>query len=125
MVDERPSGAEWRIVAGCYLALEGVLGALSFASEDARPTVEWIAFLLLLPAAVVTVPVIYVVGAGAWNIRASMAHEPMWPVTVTFTALFVAAAAANVALLWFLGSAISRRRGRGDHHASPEEEREG
>jgi len=106
-------GAVRIVVAVGYVATVGVLGAVAF-SEDAGPsTVELVAFVLLLPTLPIALPVIYVVGAWAWNVRAAMPGEPMWPVTVTFTVLFVAAAIANVLVL----RAASRWRKR--HRAGP------
>jgi hypothetical protein len=67
----------WRAVAFAYIVLEGVLGAVAFASVDPRPAVEWTAFLLLAPGVFITLPVIYVVGAMAWNVPASS----LWLVT--------------------------------------------
>ncbi|MBV9831111.1 MAG: hypothetical protein JOZ82_05905 [Marmoricola sp.] len=102
----------WKLAALGYVVLEGVLGAVAFSAEDAKPVVEWIAFLLLLPGLVVTLPVIYVCGAWAWNLRDSLPHQPMWPVTLIFTTLFVAAAVVNVALVRVLTRAVLRRRRR-------------
>ncbi len=89
------------------MLLVSVLGAVAFSTENARPSVEWPAFLLLLPTAVVTLPVMYVVGAIGWSIRDSLAGHPMWPVTLTFTVLFAGAALVNVVVIWF---AMSRLR---------------
>lgn len=100
----------WRIAPLGYVVLEGVLGAVAFSADHARPLAEWSAFLLLLPSVFFTLPVIYVVGAVAWNIRDSMMGEPMWPVTVIFSGLFLAAAVINVVLVWLLVSAFLRRK---------------
>jgi hypothetical protein len=99
-----------RVVAVGYVLLDAVLGALAFSSDASHPKVEVAAFLLALPMVVVTIPVIYVVGAMAWNVRSGLAGEPMWPVTVTFTALFTATALLNVLLAWLAWSRL--RRGR-------------
>jgi hypothetical protein len=97
------------VLATGYVVTVGLLGGLAFAHNNGPSTVELVAFLLLLPTLPISLPVIYVVGALAWNIRASMPGEPMWPVTVTFTLLFIAAAIANVLVLW---AAVSWRRRR-------------
>jgi uncharacterized membrane protein len=101
-----------RAAALAYVLLVAVLGALSFSSDQARPSVEWPAFLLLLPTVVLTLPVMYGVGAIAWSIRDAIPGQPMWPVTVTFTLLFAGAAVVNVVVIWFLLSR-SRLRRRG------------
>ena len=59
----------WRVVAAGYVLLEAVLGAIAFSSDADHPKVEVEAFLLALPMVVVTIPVVYVVGAIAWNVR--------------------------------------------------------
>ena len=71
---------------------------------------EVAAFLLALPMVVVTIPVVYVVGAVAWNVRDALPGDPMWPVTLTFTALFAATALLNVVVAWLVWS--RRRRAR-------------
>lgn len=96
----------WRLVAVTYVALEGVLGAVAFSSVEARPGVEWTAFLLLLPGLVATFSVIYLGGAIAWSVPASS----LWPVTVIYSLLFIGAAVANVCLLCVMAPALRGRR---------------
>jgi hypothetical protein len=105
-----PMSPRWGIAALGYAAFEGALGAAAFSAEDAKPLVEVAAFVLLLPGLVVTLAVIYLVGALAWNVRDTMASRPMWPVTATLSALFVVAAVANVVLIWLVVSVMLRRR---------------
>jgi hypothetical protein len=100
----------WRLVAVGYVLVDTILGAVAFSSDRDRPTVEVAAFLLALPAVVVTIPGIYVVGALAWNLRDALAGRPMWPVTVTFTCLFALTALANVLLAWVVYSRTTRAR---------------
>ena len=80
-----------------------VITLLGYDAFSARPLLgpwgELAAFLLLFPAVFVELPVIYVVGASAWTVREGMPGQPMWPVTVTFTVLFLGSAVLNV-LLW-------------------------
>ncbi len=96
-------------VAGGYVVLEAVLGAIAFSAEDGRPLVEWIAFLLLVPSVVVTFPVLYVVGATGWSVRDSLPGEPMWPVALVFSVLFLAAALLNVLVIRVAANALLRR----------------
>ena len=98
----------WRLVALGYVLLEAVLGAIAFSSDHDHARVEVTAFVLALPMVVATIPVIYVVGAIAWNLRDSLAGHPMWPVTVTFTVLFAATAVLNVLVVWLLWSSRHR-----------------
>jgi biotin transporter BioY len=104
-----PMSRPWLLAATGYVVLEAVLGAVAFSTEDGRPLVEWIAFLLLAPAVIVTFPVMYVVGAAGWSIRDSMPGEPMWPVALVFSALFLAAAIVNVLVIWVAVNALRRR----------------
>ena len=108
----------WRVAAVAYVVLEGVLGALAFSGDlpaDGGPTglgppgVELTAFALLLPCLVVTLPVFYVVGALAWTASAHLDGHPAWPVTATFTLMFVAAATFNVAVVSVLARGLARR----------------
>ena len=100
----------WRLAAVGYVLVDAVLGALAFSSEQAHPAVEVAAFVLVLPAVIVALPVIYVVGAMAWHLRDALAGRPMWPVTVTFTVLFAATAILNVILAWLTWSSRGRKR---------------
>ena len=100
----------WRMAAATYVLVDGTLGAIAFSSDVARPPVEIAAFALALPALVATIPVVYVVGAWAWDVRDSMTGTPMWPVTVTFTLLLAATAILNVVLVWLVWSTRRRRR---------------
>ena len=99
----------WRVLAVGYVLLEAVLGAIAFSSDTDHPRAEVAAFVLALPMVVATIPVIYVVGAVAWNVRDGLAGQPMWPVTVTFAALLAATAALNVLVGWLIWSARQRR----------------
>ena len=100
----------WRVAAAGYVLVDATLGAIAFSSDQARPPVEIAAFLLALPAVVVTIPVIYVLGAAAWNLSAAMPGRPMWPVTLTFTGLFAATALLNVMVAWLVWSSYRRSR---------------
>ena len=93
-----------------YVAVVTLLGCEAFTAQPLLfPWTEVAAFALLLPTLVVELPVIYVVGAMAWNVREGMAGQPMWPVTVTFTVLFFASAVLNAVLVRYLVRAVTSR----------------
>ena len=99
----------WRALAMAYVVLEGVLGAIAFSSrpDGMGPSgIELTALALLLPTLVMALPVFYVVGAGAWDV----AGQSQWPVTLTFTVLFVGAATVNVTVLTLFARGVARRR---------------
>jgi sterol desaturase/sphingolipid hydroxylase (fatty acid hydroxylase superfamily) len=74
---------------------------------------EALAMLLTLPALIVALPVIYLVGAVLWSLTgAADAGGPMWPVTVGFTVMFVVTAAAGARLLRLSVSWFRRRSPR-------------
>lgn len=108
----------WRLVALLYVLVDAGLGAAAFAEDQARAPVEIAAFLLLLPTLLVSIPVIYVVGAMAWHVRDQMSGHPMWPVTGVFTGLFVAAATVNVVFFWLVASSYKRQHVAVSHHSS-------
>ncbi|MFN8193554.1 MAG: hypothetical protein U0R80_04630 [Nocardioidaceae bacterium] len=99
------------MVAAVYLVLETVLAAVAFSSQQDRPLVEWVAFLLLLPSVVVAFPVIYVGGAVGWSLRDAMPGHPMWPVAVTFAVLMLATAVLNVLVVRTVAARLRRHRG--------------
>lgn len=93
-----------------YVVAVTLLGYDAFSAQPLLgPWGEVAAFVLLLPAVFVELPVIYVVGAAAWNVREGMAGQPMWPVTLTFTVLFLASAVANAWLVGHLRRAVTAR----------------
>jgi len=100
----------WAVVAVVYVLVDAGLGAIAFSSDDARPAIEIAAFVLALPAVVVTVGVIYVGGAMGWNLRDALPGDPMWPVATTFAALFAATAITNVMFVWLAWSTLARSR---------------
>jgi hypothetical protein len=101
-------------LAAVYVVTLGAAGAYSFSSTGTGVgAVELTAFALMLPGLVVSLPVIYLVGAIAWQVRADLPGEPMWPVTITFTLLFAATAMVNVVILWWIWSASRARMARG------------
>lgn len=81
-----------------YLAVVAALAADTFSSRDG--TFGWwphgVLFALLMPVLVVAMPVVYVVGATAWNVTGADAGGPMWPVTLVYALLLTAVGAANV-----------------------------
>jgi hypothetical protein len=80
-----------RIIAVAYVVTVAALTARAFSEADQDHWgAEIAAAVLTLPAIVPALPLIYVVGAGAWNVG------PMWVVTLTFTLLMTGVAYANV-----------------------------
>jgi hypothetical protein len=103
-----------RMVAVAYVATVAALTARAFSERGQDHWgAEIAAAALTLPAVVVALPVIYVIGAAAWNVADSQGGGAMWPVTLTFTVLMTAVACANLVLLGLL-----RRRLRGSASAS-------
>jgi hypothetical protein len=105
-----PSSAAGRCAAACYLVLVGVLAG--FAWHDPNGSfgrTELAAIVLTLPAILAAIPVVYVVGAMAWNFTNAGNGGPMWPVTICFVAMFTAMAAANVLLAAWLSRRATTR----------------
>lgn len=103
-LDVRRLPAAWRLVALAYVVLETALAAYAFSGEAAHQRAEITAFVLALPAMIVAIPVVYLVGAAAWSLRDQHAGHPIWPVTVTFALLFAVTATANVVLVRLVAS---------------------
>ena len=101
-----------RVVAVAYVVTVAALTARAFSEADQDHWgAEIAAAVLTLPTIVPALPVIYVVGAGAWNVG------PMWVVTLTFTLLMTAVAIGNALLarlVWrsLRGSASASARTR-------------
>jgi hypothetical protein len=94
-----PQSVPGRCAAGCYLVVVGVLAGLAWHDPNAGfGHVELAALLLTLPALIVAIPFVYVIGAMAWNITNADSGGPMWPVTTCFVVMFVVVAAVNVLL---------------------------
>ena len=89
--------ARGRLLAGLYVAVVAVLAARSFWSRDQGFSVtEALAFALTLPAMLVAIPAVYVLGAAAWSVTDAGDGGAMWPVTVAFTLMLAGTAVANV-----------------------------
>jgi hypothetical protein len=98
------------VLAGIYVAVVAALAAVSWSSPDAAFNgTEAAALVLTIPAVIVGLPVLYVVGAAAWNLTDADQGGPMWPVTVVYAAMFAAIAVANV---WLVRLAARRLRRR-------------
>ncbi|WP_029287716.1 hypothetical protein [Cellulomonas sp. HZM] len=99
------------VVAGTYVVIVAVLAALGWrgAEQDVDPA-EVAALVLTLPALVVGLPFVYVIGSSAWNITGADAGGPMWPVTLAYALTFAVIAAGNAALVMWLASSVRRRR---------------
>jgi len=93
-----------RIVAAAYVGTVAALTAFAFRpGADGFNVAEGAAAVLTLPMLVPALPVIYVVGALAWNVADSESGDPTLLVTLTFTALMTLVAAANAwvfSLVW-------------------------
>ena len=102
--------APWgkRASAIVYVGVVAALAAGAFSDRDA--TFSWgtegVAMLLTLPALVVALPAVYVLGAAIWNVTGADNGGPMWPVTVVYTLMFAGVAVAN---LWILRQVLRRR----------------
>ena len=96
------------VLAALYVGVVSGLSASAFWSPDQGVTWrEALAMLLTLPVLIPALPVIYVLGAAAWNLTDADSTGPMWPVTLLYTLMFAGVAVANVCLLVFV-----RRRQR-------------
>jgi hypothetical protein len=100
-------GGRGQIVARGYVVLVAVLTAASFhEAGQGFSAVEAATLVLLLPTVLVALPVIYLVGAGAWAVTDAGGGGPMWPVTVVFVLMLGSVAVAN---LWLLRRLLRRR----------------
>lgn len=91
-----------------YVGVVAALAADAFSGRDA--TFGWAeggAMLLTLPAVIPAVPVMYLLGAGIWNITNADSGGPMWPVTLVYAFMFVGVAVVN---LWGLRWVLRRWR---------------
>ncbi|GAA1797844.1 hypothetical protein GCM10009795_049210 [Nocardioides hankookensis] len=108
-----PTGRGARLLAAAYVVAVAVLTARAFSEADHDHwAAEIAAAVLTLPAIVPALPVIYVVGASAWNVG------PMWVVTLTFTLLMTVVACANVLLLRWAWRSLRGRRAASDRTRS-------
>lgn len=100
--------ARGRILAVGYIAVVAALAAAAFSDPHAGFSWRTAApMLLTLPAMVVALPVLYLVGAAVWYATDAGDGGPMWPVTLVYTLIFVGIAVANV---WLLATTVLRRR---------------
>ncbi len=107
----RPSGG-WLAATGCYVGLVAAL-TWSWVRSDAEgfKAAELASILLLLPVALVALPVAYVLLAGAWNLAGSEASQGSTPtfVVAAYVVVFAAMALAN-AVFVTAGVRVLRRR---------------
>lgn len=110
-----------RAAATVYVGVVAVLAAASF--HDPGQVLTWfpegVMLLLLLPALVPLLPVVYVLGASVWDLAQTGADRPMWPVTTLFVLLFAGVAVVNVLLVRLLGAWWSRGRRAADSSGHP------
>lgn len=96
-MSRRPGDA----LAVAYVATVAVLSAAAY--DDPSATLSWfpegLMLLLLLPALLPMLPVVYLGGAFAWSLTEIGDGGPMWPVTTLFVLLFGAVALVNVVLV--------------------------
>ena len=99
-----------RVVAASYVAAVAVLTAYAFRpGADGFNAAEGVAAAVTLPTIIVALPVIYVVGALAWNLAGTEDGDPTLGITLTFTLLMAAVAIANA---WLFSRAWWRLRAR-------------
>ena len=104
-----------RLIAGVYVATVAALTAYAFRpGADGFNVAEGVAAVLTLPAIVPALPVIYGVGALAWNLADSESGDPTLLVTFTFTAMMTAVAAANAWLVSLAWRSLRPRRAPSD-----------
>ena len=78
--------------------------------------IEAAALILALPMVVPALPIIYFVGALAWNATGAPENGLMWPVALTFALMLGVCACANV---WLLHVVATRWRMRRDLGVAP------
>jgi hypothetical protein len=101
------------LIAAAYIAVVCFLAASAFSGPDEGFSWrEGAAMCLTLPALVVALPVIYVLGALLWTVTDAGDGGPMWPVTVGFTVMFAVTALINV---WVLRRAVGWYNGPSWH----------
>lgn len=99
----------WWVFSALYVGVVAALAASAFSSpgEGFTWNREGVAMLLTLPALIPALPLVYVIGAAIWNVTNAGDGGPIWPVTLVYTLMFAAVAAANV---WLLRELVKRRR---------------
>ncbi|HEV7210792.1 MAG TPA: hypothetical protein VGN47_03655 [Blastococcus sp.] len=104
----------WWVLSAIYVAAVAALAASAFWNPD--ETFSWgregVALVLTLPALLPALPVLYLVGAAAWNVTGADAGGPMWPVTLVYALTFAGIAVANVWLLRLLVARLTVARTR-------------
>jgi len=108
--------ARWWVLSASYVAAVAAVAASAFSSphESFSWSREGTVMVLTLPALLPALPVLYVVGATAWNVTNADDGGPMWPVTLVYALLFAGIAVTNVWLLRLLVVRLTvtrRRRG--------------
>jgi hypothetical protein len=113
-----------QLVGATYVAVVAALTAFAFRpGADGFNVAEGVAAALTLPMIIPSLPVIYVVGALAWNLGGTDSGDPTLLVTFTFTALMTAVAIANVWLFSLVWRWLRSRRQLEGDHAHPSRER--
>ena len=89
-----------RCLAAGYVVAVITLAAIAWGHDHSGfDPIEAATLILALPTVVPALPVIYFVGALAWNVTGAPDNGPMWPVALTFASLLGACAVLNVWLL--------------------------
>lgn len=105
-----PTSRVGRIVAVGYVVVVALLTARAFSdAHQDHWGAEIAAAVLTLPAVVVALPAIYLLGAAAWSVSDAGDGGPMWPVTLTFTLLMSVVACGNAAGFVFLSRVLRRK----------------
>jgi hypothetical protein len=96
-----------RALAATYVLAVVILASIAWGHDHGGfDPIEAAALVLALPIVVPALPIIYVVGAIAWNATGAPDNGPMWPVALTFAVLLGACACINV---WLLHTWTTRR----------------
>jgi len=102
-----PTTGPRRTLAVAYVLAVVVLASIAWGRDHSGfDPVEATALVLCLPALVPALPVIYFVGAIAWNASGAPDNGPLWPVALTFAVLLGACACFNV----FLSHTVAANR---------------
>jgi hypothetical protein len=98
------------LVASIYVVAVAVFSASTWS--DRNGLFDWqhagLNMIVCLPCMILTLPILYVVGAAAWNVTDADSGGPMWPVTAAYTLVFTLTAVANVGLVRLLGFLLAR-----------------
>lgn len=103
----------WIVTTGCYAAVIAALTWSWAGHADGFSAAEAAAFVLLLPAGLLTLPITYVVLAAIWGITGSSVSQGDVPtgITVAYTLWFAVLAVVNAAVVTAGYRALRQPRG--------------